>query len=95
VGNKLEKEGDLWPVFKTLDFAPDFPCRERVYLSYDLISFLCTIGSPWKISPVKDILSYDFGNLAFGHFLLPGCQVHMRFQINAFPVQVPSSPSVF
>ena len=78
MGDQPEEAGDFWPVFKTPDFAPNFPCRERVYLSYDLIRFLCTVGAPWPISPMKDILSCNFWNFLFGQFFLPRCQVHMR-----------------
>ena len=82
-------------MFKIPDFVPNFLCKRGVYLRFDLIGFLHTIGASWSVPPMEDILSCEFGNFPLGHFLLPGCQVHMRFQINAFPIQVPASPGVF
>ena len=64
-------------------------------MSFDLIGFLCAIGAPWQVSPSEDILSCELGDFPFGHFILPGSQIHMCFQVHAFPVKVPAPPGVF
>jgi hypothetical protein len=60
-----------------------------------VIGFSYVVGAPWKVSPSEDILSREHGNFPFGHFILPGSQIHVHFQVHAFPVKVPVPPGVF
>jgi hypothetical protein len=95
MGDKLEEEGDFWPVFKTPEFVPNFHIRKGVYMTFDLVRFPRAEGALWPVSPPQDVLPCNFGNFSFGQLFLPRCQIHMRLQVNAFPVQVPTAPGVF